>query len=536
MNLHIILFFINDIDTIVLGVKIMKLSVALILYEFRKRKIPPSIICDGLLDEHTSISKVRLFCDEAYSDDVLYIASYEDIKLKEKLPKLLFVTGAQDTELIHGVVYFDLTVTELFNAIDDIFEHYSKIESDLRRAIARNAPLRTILSICTLFFDNPVTLSDTHLRLIETSDNVVRENMPEYFRIAMDTGFIDNRLINILKNKNLNSKLYNNQDVMLVKLDEVPTAWFSSNIYDSGKLVAVIAVHEVFTPIDEAQTVIVEQIKSMIDDYTFKSSRRHSASFSTIENIILELISGHNISDDLLDSYLKDINWNSNDGFYLALVQASKDSLENGTAKYSYGTLQKFFPGSFILELDKNAIIVINAARLKYDLKKAYVEVEKHLEKMLDRVIVSRYFQSFRFLHEHYKATSEALKIAQNIDNNKYLYFFNDYIFPLMLKLCGSEYDVRIFCIKEAIDLHEYDKIHGRDFFRSLFIYLRYNKSLSVASEVLNVHPNTLIYRIGRVTDIIDVNLDDINTCQALIRSYEILHYRKIIVDLETNN
>ena len=47
--------------------------------------------------------------------------------------------------------------------------------------------------------------------------------------------------------------------------------------------------------------------------------------------------------------------------------------------------------------------------------------------------------------------------------------------------------------------LIEYDREHGSDLVRSLRVFLEHNRSWQRSAEVLHVHKQTLVYRMGRV-------------------------------------
>jgi len=64
--------------------------------------------------------------------------------------------------------------------------------------------------------------------------------------------------------------------------------------------------------------------------------------------------------------------------------------------------------------------------------------------------------------------------------------------------------------------LLEYDRIHGSDFLHTLDVYLACMGRLRAAAEELEVHRNTLEYRVRRIQDIAGVQLEDRDTRLAL--------------------
>lgn len=54
-------------------------------------------------------------------------------------------------------------------------------------------------------------------------------------------------------------------------------------------------------------------------------------------------------------------------------------------------------------------------------------------------------------------------------------------------------------------------------------MYLRNNKSCKLTAEKLFSHKNTIAYRISRLKELYDIDLDDSETCFSLYYSCEIL-------------
>ena len=62
----------------------------------------------------------------------------------------------------------------------------------------------------------------------------------------------------------------------------------------------------------------------------------------------------------------------------------------------------------------------------------------------------------------------------------------------------------------------EYDEEHGTEYVRTLWAYLRNMGRLRPAAQELNVHRNTLEYRVTRIAEVAGVALDDPDSRLAL--------------------
>ncbi len=55
----------------------------------------------------------------------------------------------------------------------------------------------------------------------------------------------------------------------------------------------------------------------------------------------------------------------------------------------------------------------------------------------------------------------------------------------------------------------EYDEQHHADLVKTLILYLKYNGSVKTVSEEMYIHKNTIVYRIGKIKELLDTDLDD---------------------------
>ena len=74
-------------------------------------------------------------------------------------------------------------------------------------------------------------------------------------------------------------------------------------------------------------------------------------------------------------------------------------------------------------------------------------------------------------------------------------------------------------------NLIAYDLTNQTELVLTLETYLDCNCNLTAASEALDVHRNTMKYRIKKIQDLLDVDFSDYNQCFQLRLAYKIRKY-----------
>jgi DNA-binding PucR family transcriptional regulator len=76
--------------------------------------------------------------------------------------------------------------------------------------------------------------------------------------------------------------------------------------------------------------------------------------------------------------------------------------------------------------------------------------------------------------------------------------------------------------------LHEYDEKHNSNLIETLEVFLNKDNNINDAAKELNVHANTLNYRLKRITEIGEVNFKDPNQKMVLYLDLKLEKYQGI--------
>lgn len=102
---------------------------------------------------------------------------------------------------------------------------------------------------------------------------------------------------------------------------------------------------------------------------------------------------------------------------------------------------------------------------------------------------------------------------------------YADYAFMSMLNICGRRTNLLELCHPALLELMEYDEAHGGELMETLFCYLQVAGSTSRASALLNLHKNTMLYRLGRIREVTGMDLSSGEQLFQLQVGFRILLY-----------
>ncbi len=112
-------------------------------------------------------------------------------------------------------------------------------------------------------------------------------------------------------------------------------------------------------------------------------------------------------------------------------------------------------------------------------------------------------------LRQSFREAHDAATLCQEMGPESRSTFFGDFsLYRLLLSLKDPD-DLRVFCTKWLNDLVVYDDQQHSDLLVTLRVYFDNNGNTARTASQLNIHRNTLAYRLNRIAEITRLDLDD---------------------------
>ncbi len=124
---------------------------------------------------------------------------------------------------------------------------------------------------------------------------------------------------------------------------------------------------------------------------------------------------------------------------------------------------------------------------------------------------ISRPVCGLSLLREAYREAKDAVSIAHELGDREHTTFYGDLkLFQFLLALKERNLDhMRRFYIETLGPLVEHDERKQGDLLRTLNGFFAANGNLAKAATDLDVHRNTLVYRLERISELTGLDLDD---------------------------
>lgn len=128
-------------------------------------------------------------------------------------------------------------------------------------------------------------------------------------------------------------------------------------------------------------------------------------------------------------------------------------------------------------------------------------------------------------LRKSYAEARQSFSAAEKSKKPVNILFYSELGILRLLIDNNNQNELREYCISVLKPLAESDRKSGTDYVNTLEIYLQKNCSLVEAAEALYIHRNTMVYRIARIKELLNMDFTDMNAKTECMNALHIMRH-----------
>lgn len=472
-----------------------------------------------------------------FSENTIYLMNSEDLEYineMENVPAAIICTDAASTrqaELARsaGSVVFmaalnkkDVLFTEIFSALHTVCAGEGaareKFKDKLIDALYEGKSFKKILDISSQHFGNPVKLYN-----MAGYVTMISSYRQEWIGDSEDS----ETWSNMLKNENISSD-------ELDKFIGISSSFYQPEVHGGKKNQKKIygnARRRVINYAGEAYTTV--KVRNIVTGVATVSGIYRPVEPYDIEdlNYVAKILSMKMQQDT--DNDMK----GSSEAFLRRLINADRDN--NSTLRMQHIMLEKtfgrngmramiirsstnrnlytnrgvvkqimrlFFKNCIILFYDDDILMLLNEVDYEEAMKPSF---EVFLRKNRMTAGISSLFRKFDELQDMYVQADRAVSIGAEMNKKRNVRLYDELYIYDIIKIYSRENRLKNICHNAVRQLAESGKESDRELLRTMYVYLLCCGDTGKASEMLNIHRNTMYYRLEQIKKITGAQIDD---------------------------
>jgi len=145
---------------------------------------------------------------------------------------------------------------------------------------------------------------------------------------------------------------------------------------------------------------------------------------------------------------------------------------------------------------------------------------------------ISNTFSSVLQMRHGYQAR-KAIELGRVLRKDEPIYRYSDYSIYHMMELSLAGTELENFCQPELITLMQYCKENGGELLETLQAFLKCGRNKAQTAKALDVHLNTVKYRLTQISHITKLDLDIDDNALKMMLSFKMLEFREHFPVLE---
>jgi len=218
--------------------------------------------------------------------------------------------------------------------------------------------------------------------------------------------------------------------------------------------------------------------------------------------------------------------------FVCIVVRTDVDSVNTDKIYIIKKKLRNFLNRKTILILGNEIVAVYDKdSSEEFFTKKSLDHVAYFMEENNCRAAYSPPFRHIKNLPKYYNCARACFSVSDKLQTKERIMIYENYKIHDMLLSFADKLDLNNLIHSSVKRLMESDSEKGGELTPTMFEYLRNNQDVAMTAKKLNLHYNSLKYRIARVREIAKVDFSDPETVFKILLSEKVLQLRMMIAE-----
>lgn len=464
---------------------------------------------------------------------LLYVCEYEpqleQIDYEPDLHMVCIVKEALDLEDLAS--HFPTHVSILFVQSDMPEAIHTKLQTYFNIQCATGLFGQTLLEFLEIenglqsatdyayrIFLNPVFVFDRSYNLITATWEAVKKLGMED-NIIINKRFSDHEFEMVNRLNHIHNK---------VKKSEIPIRAFNEELgyeqlycaIDTKKDLGHIVVSAVNKPLEDIDTEFLLIFKKYVKQQLKSDSFVKTTRGFNYEYFLKDLLDGKLAMNLSASSDMKYVEKEFTGNMYCLTIETTRSTITVNPIQ-TRNILESRFPNSRTLIYNGQIIAIINMPKNQLMPEEYFISGQKFCQENGLFGGISNCFQNIFQLSEYYFQALRAIELGVSHDSDPHLFRYSDYYLEHVANIFMQKESADTFCHPKMKFLLDYDKTHHSELAYTLYMYLIHERNLVAASEAMDMHRTSLVYRFKKIHSLIGDDFDDYKERLYLILSYE---------------
>ncbi|HHU30581.1 MAG TPA: hypothetical protein GXZ53_07860 [Firmicutes bacterium] len=400
---------------------------------------------------------------------------------------------------------------------------YETYALKLYEALVAGKGLNGLLTTALYIFNNPILIADNGFKVLAHIEPSGFEDT--LWKQIIQNGYYPHDYLKVVvDDDDLYASVFSSTPSRVFSDTASPNKYLCKAIKANGKPVGFATCVEhgrVFTPLDIRLFDLFCKIVGVELRAENIARQNHTERY---DYIICEMLSG-SVNKDFAEERIKLAGLKLMSNYYILVANDAKIRRDNQMEYYKQ-IFERVLPSSYCVVYHNSLVLLLNQKHQKKLPEKNLADINRLLESFDMFAGLSHRFSCILEIDSHYKQACEAVDIGRKLhEGRQRLYKYEDILCYHLIKAAQQAEDLKSFCHPKLLDIIEYDTEYKTNYAMTAYVYFSSNRNPAQAAKKLNVHRNTIDYRIKRLEELFDLDFNNNDIVFSFELSFRILRF-----------
>lgn len=443
--------------------------------------------------------------------------------IQEQLQKEYQTTGQEG---MTGKNAPDLSETAVIDSVQRIYDACDEWENQLREEVMRGRSLQRILKLSADFIGNPLLVMSLDFNLLGESGIEV---MPEKSRLFHKDG-IDMEYMNALMQSSEYQKMQDSRETVLFPAYISGVRSLNRNLFPEGKNVCRVVMHEWNRKFTEGDKCLLDTLADYLE--IFLTYSESLGGEDPLAGIFKKILSDRTADYMEMSKKLSAYGWSSQHTYLCLILQLTYLNQKNLSTNAICYYIKQQFPQSVSFLFEGEIVTFFNMTLLEKDAEDIGSVLTYFIRDSYLKAGYSRCVKGHMYFRRQFIQARTALDVGSRNKPYVWIHHFDQIALTYIMEQVTRRLPASMICHENLLKLKEADEENQSEYMKTLRTYLDENLNATRTAEALFIHRSTLLYRLDKIKEILQYELDDPDENFYLSFSFRLLEQEDAEVSL----
>ena len=409
-------------------------------------------------------------------------------------------------------------IAEFMNDMQEIFDTADGWERKIHDLMLEHAGMERLLQVTSEFLQNPLTVIGLDFTFVAEAGS---KYLPPRARLYTDEGLNVEYVNALLQNETYREMADTHETVMFPAYISGCRS-MNRNLFVDEKATHRLILTECRVEITQGVICVLDILSEKLE-FLLAHEEEEADPDRDIEQIFVRVLSDRTADYMQISRELSELGWGGNHEYMCLILQITYLNQQNLSTKAICRYIKKKLGDSVSFLYQDEIVVFFDLTRLEMNQEEVAGKLVYFIRDTYLKAGYSRVMTGHMNLRRQYVQAKTALDVGSRKKPYLWIHYFSQVAMTYILEQATKRLPGTMICHEGLLELKKHDEENQTQYMETLRVYLEQHLSATQAARELFIHRSTFLYRLDRIREILQSDLDDPEEVFYLELSFRLL-------------